>query len=189
MRNWFSCKASYDKMQEDGSQKKVSEEYLVDALSFTEAEARITYELSAMVRGEFQISKISKSRIAELHDFPDGDAWYLCKVAFIMYDERSNKEKKSISQMLIMASDVKDAYDKVQQKMTGSMADYTIPSISISQILDVFEYDPNIKLPSAVQNLSAEDNNQLGNTVHVNKDEEVDETSDNFEEIDSYENE
>ena len=53
MRNWFSCKASYEKMQEDGSQKKVSEEYLVDAMSFTEAEARIIYELSAMVRGEF----------------------------------------------------------------------------------------------------------------------------------------
>lgn len=185
MRNWFSCKASYEKMQEDGSQKKVSEEYLVDALSFTEAEARIIYELSSMVRGEFQITKISKSRIAELHDFPDGDAWYLCKVAIIMYDERTNKEKKSVSQMLIMASDVKDAYDKANQKMTGSMADYTIPSISISPILDVFEYDPNIKLNSnpQTQNENIGDNN-------VEKIEEAKEleTVENFEEIDTYEN-
>jgi len=154
MRNWFSCKASYEKMQEDGSQKKVSEEYLVDALSFTEAEARIIYELSAMVRGEFQVTKIAKSRIAELHDYKDGDAWYLCKVAFIMYDEKSNKEKKSVSQMLVMASDIQDAFQKIQMKMSGSMAEYTIPSITISNILDVFEYDPNLKLGLNLKPLS-----------------------------------
>ncbi len=154
MRNWFSCNASYEKMQEDGSQKKVSEEYLVDAMSFTEAEARIIYELSAMVRGEFQVTKITKSKIAELHDFKDGEAWYLCKVAFIMFDEKTNKEKKSISQMLVMANDVKDAYEKIQLKMGSSMAEYTIPSIAISSILDVFEYDPNIKLPSNLKPLA-----------------------------------
>lgn len=154
MRNWFSCKANYEKMQEDGSQKKVSEEYLVDAMSFTEAEARIIYELSSMVRGEFQVSKISKSKIAELYDFKDGDAWYMCKVAFIMYDEKSNKEKKTVSQMLVMAKNVLDAYEKINAKMSTSMAEYTIPSISISSILDVFEYDPNLKLGANLKPVS-----------------------------------
>lgn len=145
-RNWFSCNATYEKMKENGSTEKVSEEHLVDAMSFTEAEARIIYELTAMVRGEFQVTKITKSRIAELHDFKDGDAWYLCKVAFIMFDEKTNKEKKSISQILVMAKDVKDAYEKTTLKMSGSAADYTIQSISISNILDVFEYDEAIAM-------------------------------------------
>jgi len=153
MRNWFNCKVSYEKVQEDGSQKKVTEEYLVDALSFTEAEARITDEISKMVRGEFQVTSITKSRIAELHKFDDADTWYICKVAFISYDEKSNKEKQTVTQMLVMATNVKDAYEKVELKMTGTMADYTIPSIGISKIMDVLEYDPN-NVPSNLRPLT-----------------------------------
>jgi len=156
MRNWFNCKVSYDKLQEDGTQKKVIEEYLVDALSFTEAEARITDEISKMVRGEFQVTSITKSRIAELHKFDDADTWYNCKVAFISYDEKSNKEKQTVTQMLVMANDVKDAYEKIELKMTGTMADYTVPSIAKSKILDVLEYDPNA-VPSNLRPLSEEE--------------------------------
>ncbi len=143
MHNWFNCKVSYEKLQEDGSQKKVTEEYLVDALSFTEAEARIIEEITKMVRGEFQVTSITKSRISELHEFDDADTWYNCKVAFISYDEKTNKEKQTIAQMLVMANDVKDAFDKLELKMKGTMADYTIPAITKSKILDVIKYDPN----------------------------------------------
>jgi len=150
MRKWFKIVAKYEEIQEDGKQKKVSKSYLVDAMSHTEVEKRIHYELKAIVRGEFSLGTSSLTPLAEVHDSETGDAWYLCKVSSVIYDEKSNKEKKVISQMLMMASDVKDAYDKVKVVMQGSMSEYTIPSVVLSNIMDVFEYNSSLNVQKVV---------------------------------------
>ena len=95
MHNWFECKVRYEKTGEDGLPKKVNEPYLVDALSFTEAEARIIEEIKPFVSGEFTVSNIKRSRIAELFDNPSGDKWYRAKVNFISLDEEKGVEKKT----------------------------------------------------------------------------------------------
>ena len=65
MNNWFECKVRYDKMMENGLQKKVNEPYMVDALSFTEAEARIIEELTPFISGDFSVSAVKRTKISE----------------------------------------------------------------------------------------------------------------------------
>ena len=93
MANWFECKIRYDKMQENGAVKKVTEPYLVDALSFTEAEARIIEEMKPFISGEFSVSAVKRSKIAEIFRDDSADRWYLVKVAFITIDEKTAVEK------------------------------------------------------------------------------------------------
>ncbi|MGN0209904.1 MAG: DUF4494 domain-containing protein, partial [Muribaculaceae bacterium] len=96
MANWFECKVRYDKLQENGAAKKVTEPYMVDALSFTEAEARITEEQRPFISGEFDVAAVKRSRIAEIVFEEEGDRWYLAKVGFITVDEKSGAEKRSV---------------------------------------------------------------------------------------------
>lgn len=138
MANWFECKVRYDKIQENGAAKKVTEPYLVDALSFTEAEARITEEQRPFISGTFDVAAVKRSRIAEIGFYDDGDRWYLVKVGFITIDEKTGAEKRSVSQILIQASDFKSAYDNILDHMKGSAADYDIVSISETPLMDVY---------------------------------------------------
>lgn len=138
MALWFECKVRYDKMQENGMVKKVNEPYLVDALTFTEAEARIIEEMKPFISGEYSISSEKKTKISEIF-FNDGaDRYYLVKVNFITLDENSGVEKKTVSQILVQASDFEDAVEKFKEGMKGTMADYEIGSISETMIMDVF---------------------------------------------------
>ena len=89
MANWFECKIRYDKTQENGSIKKVTEPYLVDALSFTEAEARIIEEQAPFISGEVDVNAVKRTRIAEIMFDDSADKWYLVKVAFITIDEKT----------------------------------------------------------------------------------------------------
>ncbi len=138
MANWFECKVRYDKIQENGSVKKVTEPYLVDALSFTEAESRITEEQRPFISGEFDVAAVKRSRIAEIAFHDDGDRWYLAKVGFITVEEKSGVEKRSVSQILVQASGFKSAYDNLLEHMKGTMADYDIVSISETPLMDVY---------------------------------------------------
>ena len=135
--NWFECKISYEKI-EGGVPKKVSESYLVDALSFTEAEARIIEELRPMISGEFTISNIKRARIAELFYNENGDKYYKFKV--ITLDEKNGVEKKTSMQMLAQASDIKEAIATLEEGMKGSMIDYEIASVSDTPIMDIFPF-------------------------------------------------
>lgn len=139
MSQWFECKVRYERMMDNGVMKKVNEPYLVDALSFTEAEARIIEELTPFITGEFSISAVKRTKITEI--FPDdrADKWYLAKLAFITIDEKTAVEKKSISQILVAASDFKGAYDNLEEGMKSTLADYEIVSISETLIMDVFK--------------------------------------------------
>lgn len=139
MANWFECKAQFDKMMENGSLKKVTEPYMVDALSFTEAEARIIDELTPFVSGGLEIKAVKKTRIGEIFWDDSADKWYLVKVAFITIDEKTAAEKKQISQILVAGSDFKGAYDNFMEGMKGTLADFDIVSITETTIMDVYK--------------------------------------------------
>lgn len=145
MVNYFLSTVRYEKTMENGLNKTVSEQYLFDALSFTEAEARTIEELKPYISGEFSIPQIVKPRISELMLSEDvsADRYYKVKVSFITLDEKSGAEKKTNSFILVQASDFKNAYDRFIEGMKGTMADYEIVSIVETQILDYYpaKYD------------------------------------------------
>ncbi len=148
MNTWFECTAKYSKMDENGREKKVSETYLLDAVSFTEAETRIYKELVTMVSGEFSVSRISRTKLAEIIPSEVGDRWYKAKVTFITFDEESGKEKRVSQFVLVFSDNVKSAYDQVIEAMKGMMADFEIGGITESPIVDVFPYVPEVqKIP------------------------------------------
>ena len=117
MHNWFECKISFEKMMENGMQKKVTEPYLVDALSFTEAEARIIEEIRPFISGEFTVTDIKRARLSELFFNENGDRFYKIKIYFITLDEKSGAEKKTAAQMLAQASNLKEAIAVLEEGM------------------------------------------------------------------------
>ncbi|MGI6219044.1 MAG: DUF4494 domain-containing protein [Bacteroidaceae bacterium] len=140
MHNWFECKIKYEKTMENGMVKKVTEPYLVDALSFTEAEARILEEIRPFMTGEFEVSDIKRARYSELFDDGQGDRWYKCKVQFITLDEKSGAEKKTATQMLVRAGDLHEAVKNLDEGMKGTMADYVIAAVQETALMDVFPF-------------------------------------------------
>lgn len=139
MANWFECKVRYDKTMENGAIKKVNEPYLLDALSFTEAEARMIEEITPFISGDFSISAVKRTKIAEIFWDDSADKWYLVKVAFITIDEKTAAEKKSTSMILVAANDFQGAVDAFVEGMKGTMADYEIVSIAETPIMDVYK--------------------------------------------------
>lgn len=125
--------------------KKVNEPYLVDALSFTEAEARIIEEITPYISGEFSISAVKKTKIAEIFFNEDGDRYYMVKVNFITLDEKTGTEKKSASFILVQASTVADALDKFMAAMKGSAADFEVASVAETPLCDVFPLNSGSK--------------------------------------------
>lgn len=140
MNNWFECKISYEKTMENGMQKKATEHYLVDALSFTEAEARITTSVEPFISGEFKVKDIKRTRLAEVFLDEDGDKYYRAKVNYITLDERSGREKRTPTYMLVQASTLEDARTRLDEGMKGTMADYVVEGITETNLLDVFTY-------------------------------------------------
>lgn len=140
--NWFECKIKYEKMQEDGTQKKVAEQYTVDALSFTEAEKRIMEEMSSYISGAFEVSDIKKASYKEVFfaDLDSADKWYKTKVQFITIDEKTAKEKRSNVYYLVNAGSFKGAVDNVIEFMGQGTIDYSIAAINETAIMDVYEY-------------------------------------------------
>lgn len=145
MHNWFECKVSYEKTLENGMQKKVSEPYLVDALSFTEAEARIIEELKPYISGEFVIADIKRAKYTELFFNDNGDRFFKAKIMFVTLDEKSGMEKKTAAQMLAQASDLKEALSIIEKGMAGTLADYVIASLTETTIMDIFPYSEDDK--------------------------------------------
>ena len=140
--NWFECKIRYEKTMEDGLQKKVIETYVVDALSFTEAEQRIMEEMSSYISGEFEVSDIKRAAYKEIF-FSDedlADRWYKTKLQFITIDEKTEKEKRSSVNYLVQAGTLNGAVKNIDTAMGGSMIDYVISSVAETTLMDVFEY-------------------------------------------------
>lgn len=139
--NWFLCKIRYEKMNEDGVNKKVTEPYLVDALSFTEAEARIIEETTPFISGEFTVSDIKREHYSEVFTSDDvaADKWYSGRLAFITIND-SGKEKRTFTNVLVQASDLHDAMKKVDEGMKGTMADYQSIALKETPIVDIYPY-------------------------------------------------
>ena len=138
MALWFECKVRYERMTENGSVKKVNEPYLVDALTFTEAENRIIEKITPYISGDFSISAVKKTRISEIFFDDSGDKYYMVKVNFITLDEKSQVEKKTSNFILVQASDFAGSLAKFEEGMKGTLADYEIASITETPIMDVF---------------------------------------------------
>lgn len=144
MNYWFECKVSYERQADSMGMKKVSESYLVDALSFTEAEERIIKEVSPFVSvGELDVVNIRRARIAELflNEEPEDDRYYRAKVNFITIDEKSGSEKKTAATMIVKSDSLPNAVTELKAQLDGQMATYEIAAITDTQILDVYRYE------------------------------------------------
>ena len=139
---WFECKVRYEKNGDDGMPKKVIETYVVDAVSFGEAESRILEEMGKYVSGEIEVVDLKIAQYKEIF-FADNnlaDKWYKAKLAFITIDEKTDKEKKTTVYYLVNAGNIDAAKKNVDDIMSKSMIDYETKSLSETQIIDVFEY-------------------------------------------------
>lgn len=149
MNTWFECKIRYEKTMENGLNKKVTEAYLVDALSYTEAEERFIREMEPCMQGEFGVASIRRVNFTELfwNDSTKADTWFKCKLAFTTLDEKTGTEKKTTTNVLVQACDLRDAVKRLDEGMKGSMADYQIVSVAETAIMYVFKYEaePDVK--------------------------------------------
>ncbi|BDD03396.1 DUF4494 domain-containing protein [Aureibacter tunicatorum] len=140
MNNWFLCKIKYKKEDDKGVLKNITEQYLVDALSFTEAEARIYEEMSSIISGEFIVTNMTKSRITDVFEYDDIDLYHRCKVSYVLADEDSGKERKITNQMLVNAQDVKTAYDRMFESLSNMLVPFRVTEVVESPILEVFRF-------------------------------------------------
>ena len=140
MSNWFECKVKYDKIMENGLPKSVSEIYMVDALSFTEAEARIIDEMKSYISGEFTVANIKRVKLADMFFDETGDKWYRAKLNYITLDEKSGAEKRTSAFMLIQAKDFATSLATLTAEKGTTLYDYEVASITETAIMDVFRY-------------------------------------------------
>ncbi len=138
MAQWFETKLRYDKLCENGEVKKVNEPYLVDALSFAEAEARITEEKSPLISGDFTVSAVKKVKISEVIGDMEASRFYLAKVGFVTIDEKSGIEKTIVTQLLVGDEDFQGAFGALLLELRGSMSDWKILSLTETGILEVY---------------------------------------------------
>ena len=141
---WFLCKIRYEKTMDDGATKKVTEQYVVNAISFTEAEARITQEMSSYISGDFEVVEIDRCQFKEVFFVEDGvvaDKYYKAKLQFITIDEKTEKEKKTSVYYLVQADSFEHARRNIDEVMGGTMIDYIISSVSETQVIDVYQFN------------------------------------------------
>ena len=139
---WFECKIRYEKTMEDGLPKKMNEVYVIDALSFSEAEERIMEEMSPYIPGEIELVDVKIAPYREVFFADDNlaDQWFKVKLSFITIDERTDKEKRTSMMYLVNAGNISSAINNIDKAMSGTMIDYVTTSISATKIFDVFEY-------------------------------------------------
>ena len=139
--NWYECAARYEKTLEDGTVRKVTEPYVVKALSFGEAEKRAIKEIGQYVRGNLEIRKITPAAYQEIF-FSEADCddkWYKAKLRFVITDEKTQKEKKTTVTYLVQGATLDKAMDNIMEVMGTPMVDYENSAIAETNILDVFE--------------------------------------------------
>ena len=140
-KNWFECRVSYDKVQENGAIKRITEAYLVDAVNFTEAEKRITEKMQPFISGEFTVSAVRRRNYESVLVGSEGDYYYRVKLVVITIDEKTAVEKKSNLFLLVQADSLEKAVGITQNSMRNSMADWHFHTVTETQIVDVFKYE------------------------------------------------
>ena len=144
IHTWFEVKILYSKIMDNGMNKKVNEKYLFDSLSFTESEGRCIQEMTPFITGEFTVSDIKRANYSEVFfsEEDSADRWFKSKLMFITLDEKSGEEKKTATNVLVQAYDLRDAVKKLDEGMKGTMDDYQIASVAETAIIDVYPYEP-----------------------------------------------
>lgn len=137
---WYECKVKYRKTAESGEKKVATDTFLLDAVSYTEAESRISSEMKHLTEEEYRITNIKVANFSEVHPFENSDRWFKSKVSLIALDEESGKEKKTNMYLLVQANDIREAFENTTTAMANTLGDYTIPAITESPIVDVFPY-------------------------------------------------
>jgi hypothetical protein len=153
MQTWFECKVKYVKIDDDGRERKVSEVYLVDAVTFTDAETRIIQQLQTMVRGEFTVDNIKKSNIIEIFPHEVGEWWYKAKIGIVTIDDKAGKEKKINNYFLVAADDIKQALQRLEDGLSYILVPYQTTSLAVCNIIDVFPYFGNNNSQAIPSNL------------------------------------
>ncbi len=134
----FKVKVKYTKQGEDGTFKRVSEDYSLEAMSFTIAEATIYEELGAIIRGEFSVEVISKEDLTEVFSYGLDETWFLCKISFKSEAEEGAKSKNVEQRFLMPAETVKEAGERLADKLKTLMVDYEVKGITKTSYVDVF---------------------------------------------------
>lgn len=141
--NWYQVKARLERVQDDGSQKIVSENYLVQAFSFGMAEGAIQKEIASFASGEFDIVAVARKNYAEVIESNLGneiaDKWYKCKVNLVTLNERRGKEKKTSQFFLVNANTAMTAHELVDNFMMSSVSNYEVEQVDETKILEVFK--------------------------------------------------
>ena len=137
MANYFECKISYEKTLENGKEKKVTECYIVNAVSFTDAEAKVIHHVQDVITGLFEVKSIRKYKVAEIVPSELGDTYFKCKLNFITLDGKSGKEKKTAVYMLVNAENLDKAKTMLVEHMKNAMSDYSIEKIEETKLMAV----------------------------------------------------
>ncbi|MBU3659142.1 MAG: DUF4494 domain-containing protein [Flavobacteriales bacterium] len=150
MNSWFTVKVKYTKQLENGTFKRVSEPYLLAAMTFTDAEARIYEELGTTIRGEFLVTGIARTDIHDIFQYDESDTWFKAKISYDKLEEEGDKKKTISQNFLVSAETVKEAYERIEESLSTLMIDYQITQIIASPIVDIFPYnDSEVESPVA----------------------------------------
>lgn len=137
MASWYAGKIRYQKEDEAGSLKTINEQYLVDAVSHTEAEARL-YGLIVTGASDFSVPRITPYKLADLFSYEDGEKWFKAKVIYFSVDEKSGKEKKVVNHMLVNADGIDQALQRITESLHTMLIPYETEGINLTKILDIF---------------------------------------------------
>lgn len=168
MPEWFQTKVKFLRQMDNGLIKRVAEQYLVDAVSFTEAEARIMMEVADNQR-EITMVSITKSNIREVVFYGDTDLWYKAKVTYVVADEETEKEKKVTTYLLVNAGDVRETYDRVQEHLKEMLVPFQIPKIEETQIVEVYQYQQGFRagMRRATEDDYPDEETEEGSLPHI----------------------
>jgi hypothetical protein len=184
MQTWYECKVKYKKIDQTGHERNVNDSYLLDAVSFTDAEARIYFHIQQIVRGDFQITNIKKSAITEILPTENGEWWYKAKISMITIDEEAGKEKKVTNYVLVMADNIVEALKKLEDGLSYLLIPYVVTAIQLSNIADVFPYSEEEKVIS--KPIERDSSNPIPDAKKELSDPEPDEEPAGIEEDDNF---
>ena len=167
VKNWFTCKVKYMKVDNNGNESTTTEAYLVDAVSYTEAETRIYEEMEQRVRGEFRIVNIAKANYTDVIVDEEEDLvdWYKVKVTGIEYDQEADKEKKYNNYYLISADSCKQALARTEEAMKDMEMEFIIPSVGVVQLVDVFPFNEEAGLKPVEEEVSDNFDPETGEVI------------------------
>lgn len=185
MNSWFTVKVKYTKQLDNGALKRVSEPYLIAAMTFTDAEARIYEELGTIIRGEFHVVGITRTELHDIFVYDDADVWYKVKVKYETADADSEKTRKVSQNFLVSAGSVKEAFERIKESLSTLMVEFEIPSITVSPIIDIFPFAEDMDREISRRPLESDEEVSGGGGVYSAAGSDEDEEEEEMEEVSS----